>query len=191
MIAAVQERFAGYSFRLKGGIEAHNGRMRFQWEAAEPMVNEAYVGFLGNALHREFPELAPLQVLRPPRLNLLRLIFDPNGVRKVIINWQPVAKALLDQAHRVAAWARDDTMRDLITEILAYPGVPSRWREPDLEAPRALMLPFELDLGAGRVARMFSTVTTLSTPQDVTLQELHIEAFYPADAESEAALEMK
>ena len=152
------------------------------------MVNEAYIGFLSDTLHRKFPELAPLQVLKPPRLNLLRLIFDPDGVRKVIINWEPVAKALLDQAHRVAAWARDHTMRDLIAEILAYPGVPPRWREPDLEAPRALMLPFELDLGGGRVARMFSTVTTLSTPQDVTLQELHIEAFYPADAESEAAL---
>lgn len=154
------------------------------------MVNEAYIRFLNDALHRKFPELAPLQVLKPPRLNLLRLIFDPDGVRKVIINWEPVAKALLDQAHRVAAWARDDTMRGLITEILAYPGVPSRWREPDLEAPRALMLPFELDLD-GRIARMFSTVTTLSTPQDVTLQELHIEAFYPADAESEAALAIK
>lgn len=35
-------------------------------------------------------------------------------------------------------------------------------------------------------ARMFSTVTTLSTPQDVTLQDLHIEAFYPADAETAA-----
>jgi hypothetical protein len=33
MIAAVQERFAGYSFRLKSGIETHNDRMRFQWEA--------------------------------------------------------------------------------------------------------------------------------------------------------------
>jgi hypothetical protein len=37
----------------------------------------------------------------------------------------------------------------------------------------------------GRIARMFSTVTTLERPQDVTLQELYIEAFFPADAESE------
>ena len=152
------------------------------------MVNRAYIAFLRNTLGRDFPELAPLQVLKPPRLNLLRLIFDPNGVRKVIVNWEPVAKALLDQAHRVAQWARDETMADLIAEILAYPGVPTRWREPDLAAPRALMLSFELDLGRGRIARVFSTVTTLSTPQDVTLQELHIEAFYPADAESEAAI---
>jgi transcriptional regulator with XRE-family HTH domain len=155
------------------------------------MVNRAYVKFLTDALERDFSSLEPLQVLKPPRLNLLHLVFDPNGVRKVIVNWEPIAKALLDQAHRVATWARDDTMRDLIAAILAYPGVPARWREPDLETPRALMLPFELNLGGGKIARMFSTVTTLSTPQDVTLQELHIEAFYPADAESETAIGMK
>jgi hypothetical protein len=38
--------------------------------------------------------------------------------------------------------------------------------------------------------RLFSTIMTLGTPQDVTLQELRIETFFPADAESEAALEM-
>jgi hypothetical protein len=78
-------------------------------------------------------------------------------------------------------------MQELINALLAYPGVPAKWREPDLESSRDLVLPVELDLGGGRVARMFSTVTTLSTPQDVTLQELHVEAFYPADAASENA----
>jgi hypothetical protein len=38
----------------------------------------------------------------------------------------------------------------------------------------------------GKVARMFSTVTTVGRPQDVTLEELHIEAFYPADEESKS-----
>jgi hypothetical protein len=55
------------------------------------------------------------------------------------------------------------------------------------ETSRDLILPFALNLN-GKIARMFSTVTTLSTPQDVTLQELHIEAFYPADAETESIL---
>jgi hypothetical protein len=109
---------------------------------------------------------------------------DPEGIRKAIVNWEQIAKALLEQAHRMAAWARDDTMRELIAALLAYPGVPSRWHKPDLEAPLALVLPIELDLGGGQLARMFSTVTTLATPQDVTLQELHIEAFYPADEQT-------
>ena len=150
------------------------------------MVNAAYIRFLTFALGKEPATLSPYKVTPAPRLNLLHLVFDPDGVRKVIVNWEPIAKSLLDQAHRVAAWTRDDTMRELITSILAYPGVPTRWREPDLETPPALILPFELDLGGGKIARMFSTATTLSTPQDVTLQELHIEAFYPADEDSEA-----
>lgn len=41
----------------------------------------------------------------------------------------------------------------------------------------------------GKIARMFSTVTTVATPHDVTLQELHVEVFYPADAETESVLQ--
>ena len=60
-------------------------------------------------------------------------------------------------------------MQELIAAVLVYPGVPANWREPDLETPPALMLPFELEFGGDKIGRMLSTVTTLSTPQDVTL----------------------
>jgi hypothetical protein len=63
--------------------------------------------------------------------------------------------------------------------------VPARWREPEPEGPQALILPMELNLN-GKIARMFSTVTSVATPHDVTLQGLHVEVFYPADAETEA-----
>ena len=84
--------------------------------------------------------------------------------------------------------SHDDTLKKLIADILSYPGIPARWREPDLEGPHALILPMELNLD-GKTARMFSTVTTVATPHDVTLQELHVEVFYPADAETDAALQ--
>jgi hypothetical protein len=118
----------------------------------------------------------------------VHLVFDPNGFRQIIVNREAIAKALLNEAYRRLAWARDETLKQLITEILSYPGVPSRWREPDLEAPHELILPMELKLD-GQIARMFSTVTTVATPHDVTLQELHVEVFYPADAETEAVLQ--
>jgi len=143
------------------------------------MVNAAFASFLRQVLGRD-PGLPPLTVCAPSQLNLLHLLFDPAGLRKVIVNWEPIAKSLLDQAWRAAAWSRDDAIRELIAALLRYPGVPARWREPDLEAPQTLVLPIELDLNGQRL-RMFSTVTTLQTPQDVTLQELHIEAFYRAD----------
>jgi hypothetical protein len=151
------------------------------------MANEAFLRFVTLMLGKAPEGLTPFRVASPPRLNILRLLFDPNGLRKVIRNWEVGAKALLNEAHRRMAWARDETLKALTAEILAYPGVPSRWREPELEPPHALILPMEIDLD-GKVARMFSTVTTVSTPHDVTLQDLHVEVFYPSDAETEATL---
>ena len=52
-----------------------------------------------------------------------------------------------------------------------------------------LLLPVHFRIN-GIDLRLFSTIMTLGTPQDVTLQELRIETFFPADAESEAALKM-
>jgi transcriptional regulator with XRE-family HTH domain len=151
------------------------------------MANQAFIKFVTIILGRAPAGLEPLRVACEPRLNVLRLVFDPESVRKVIVNGEMVAKSLLNEAGRRLTWARDDALKNLIDEMLGYPGVPARWREPDLEAPRDLILPTELKLG-GMSVRMFSTVTALATPNDVTLQDLHIEAFYPADAETEALL---
>jgi transcriptional regulator with XRE-family HTH domain len=152
------------------------------------MANDAFVRFLTIALDKAPNGLLPLEISKPPRLNVLHLVFDPNQVRGIIMNWELIAKSLLNEAYRRLAWARDDTLKKLIADILSYPGVPARWREPDLEAPHDLILPMELNLN-GKIARMFSTVTTVATPHDVTLQELHIEAFYPADAATELLLQ--
>jgi transcriptional regulator with XRE-family HTH domain len=152
------------------------------------MANAAFIRFVTGILGMDAADLLPLRFATPPRLNLLRLVFDPNGFRKVIVNWEAIGKSLLNEAYRRLAWARDDALKELLAEILSYPGVPTRWRDPDLEAPNGLLLPMELKLD-DKVVRMFSTVTTVATPHDVTLQELHVEVFYPADAETEAVLQ--
>lgn len=151
------------------------------------MANEAFVRFVTVVLGEPPAGLTPFTLATHPRVNVLRLVFDPKGLRQVVRNWEVNARSLLNEAQRRLAWARDPALETLIAEILAYPGVPSGWREPDLATPRALLLPMELDLG-GKIARMFSTVTTVSTPHDVTLQDLHVEVFHPADAETEAVL---
>ena len=119
----------------------------------------------------------PLLFLPQRALNRVNVAFPAH--------WEACAKALLNEAYRRLAWARDDMLKALISDILKYPGVPARWREPELEGPQALILPMELNLN-GKIARMFSTVTSVATPHDVTLQELHVEVSYPADAETEA-----
>jgi transcriptional regulator with XRE-family HTH domain len=151
------------------------------------MANAGFVRLLTTVLGKSPAGLSAMQVATSPQVNLLHLLFDPDGLRRVIVNWEASAKALLNQAHRRLAWARDDRLEALIGNVLKYPGVPARWREAELDAPPALILPIELDFN-GKVARMFSTVTSVATPHDVTLQDLHIEIFYPADIESEAIL---
>ena len=151
------------------------------------MANAAYVGFLNYTVGARAASLVPYEVLPPPPLNVLHLIFEDGPLRRVIVNWAEVAQALLEQLQRAAWWSHDPRMHELINALLAYPGVPEAWREPRLDATRRLLLPCELTgLGAAHNARMFSTMTTLTGPQDITLQDLHIEAFYPADEETAA-----
>jgi hypothetical protein len=64
--------------------------------------------------------------------------------------------------------------------VLAYPGVPASLASLDATAPLLPIVPVRFATGDRRFD-FFSTVTTLGTPQDVTLQELRIECFFPAN----------
>ncbi len=120
----------------------------------------------------------------PP--NVLRTLFDPNGARASVENWEEVARALLERSRREAALTGgDQAMADLTEELLSYPGVPEAWRAaPDRDAELPPLLNVVFALGDLRLA-WFSTIATFGTPQDITLQELHIECFYPADEATE------
>jgi len=114
--------------------------------------------------------------------NLLRQVFDPDDFRRVIVNWPEVAEKFLRHLHAdIAAAPSDRAARDLLDEVLAYPGVPERWRLRDagVEPAPVLNLVFRSDLGE---LRFFETVTTFASPHDVTLDELRIECAFPADA---------
>jgi transcriptional regulator with XRE-family HTH domain len=117
-----------------------------------------------------------------PQPNVIRLMFDPAGLRPYVANWESVAEALVQRVHREAIGGiADAATLDLLNEVLAYPGVPKRWQSPDLLAP--FPKPYlAVQFRKGELAMdFFSTVTTLGTPLDVTLQEIRIECFFPAD----------
>jgi transcriptional regulator with XRE-family HTH domain len=147
------------------------------------MINEAYARFVAALLGPSVTP-APFTVVPSPRPNALRLLFEPQGFRPHVANWNEVARELLVRVHREALWSGDPATRALLSDLLASPGVPADWREPDLEASPSLVVPVELRLGEQTV-RFFSTLTTLGAPQDITLQELRIESFHAADAETE------
>ncbi len=117
-----------------------------------------------------------------PHSNLLRQVFDPDDFRAVIVNWPEVAQKFLRHLHAdIAAAPTDKAAQALLDEVLAYPGVPARWRFRDVEIEPApvLNLVFRSDLGD---LRFFETITTFAAPRDVTLDELRIECAFPADA---------
>lgn len=126
----------------------------------------------------------------PP--NVLRLVFHPLGSQRFIVNRHEVLPQLLARAEReMGELSGDESAAALLAELrgyvaLACAGVDTRPNPRALNAAD-LLLPIHFRIN-GIDLRLFSTIMTLGTPQDVTLQELRIETFFPADAESEAAL---
>lgn len=124
--------------------------------------------------------------LGPP--NAMRLMFHPQAFRPYIVNWEATAASLIQLLHRDALNGfGDDEIQALLDELLSYPDVPRHWRARD---PNASPVPFlaihfrkhDLDL------QFFTTLTSLGTPYDITLQGLRVESFFPAAEETEAAL---
>ena len=119
--------------------------------------------------------------------NLLRMTFHPLGLRASIVNWDEVSRHLLGRAERELAEARDDIdAGELLAELRSY-AAPSPEPRPAPAGPGDLLLPVHIKRGPFEV-RLFSTIMTLGTPRDVTLQELRIETFFPADEASAALL---
>jgi transcriptional regulator with XRE-family HTH domain len=147
------------------------------------MANAAYLRFLSLLLPGTAAP-APLAVAPRPRLNALRMLFDPRALRPFVVNWPRLARDLLMRVHREASSGADERASALLSGLLAFPEIPADWREPDLDTAPSLVLPVELRAGEMSV-RFFTTLTTLGAPQDVTLQELRIESFHAADAATE------
>jgi transcriptional regulator with XRE-family HTH domain len=120
-------------------------------------------------------------------LNAMRLMLHPRGFRPHIVNWEAMAAALIQWLHRdVLSGLGDAGTRQLLDELLVYPGVPRHWGRLDLDASTDPFLPIEFRRGDVEL-RYFSMLTSLGTPHDITLQELRIESFFPADPATEEA----
>ena len=146
------------------------------WNIVE--TNGAAARFFGLLLDGRTP---------PGAGNVLRLMFHPDGLRRSVENWEAVARALVHRVHREAlGGALDDAGRGLLDEVLHYQDVPPALRAPDLGTPSVPVVPVRFR-HAGRAYDFFSAVTVLGTPQDITVQELRIESFFPLDAETAAA----
>jgi len=125
---------------------------------------------------------------RPPadRPNLLRMILAPDGLRRVIANWAEVAQVLTQSTYaELMADGADAAALAFLEEILAYPDMPRVLKRDKPSVHQMPVLPVEFVLGR-RTVRVFTVIATLGTPQDIAVQEVRVELFFPADADSEA-----
>ena len=119
-------------------------------------------------------------LLQPP-LNSYRITLHPDGMAPSIENFAEWAHHLLGTLERQVAATRDSRLGDLLAEVLAYPNVAAldpSWRTRD--AAPTVVVPLRLRVGDD-VQSWFSTNTSFGTPVDITLDELHVELFHPAD----------
>jgi transcriptional regulator with XRE-family HTH domain len=133
--------------------------------------------------------VADPDLLRPP-VNVLRLSLHPGGLAPAIANleeWRAHLIARLRQQIRATA---DPVLAELLTELLTYPapGAPVRkGHVPVSEDEPAIVVPLRLRVGEATLS-FISTTTVFGTPVDITLSELALETFFPADRETAQAL---
>jgi transcriptional regulator with XRE-family HTH domain len=115
--------------------------------------------------------------------NAMKLIFDPLLYRPYVVGWKETAEQILLRL-RHEATTRNSPAGRLVDELLAYPGVPQiNIAAPAL--PNEPLMTVTLVKGMLRI-KYFSTISTFGTPQDITLQELRIKCFFPADPDTAA-----
>jgi transcriptional regulator with XRE-family HTH domain len=122
-----------------------------------------------------FTEPIPARLMEPP-VNVLRVSLHPDGMASRILNYGEWRAHLLDRLRRQVAVTADERLAELLAEVSAYPGETGEVDGSGSE----IAVPLRYDAG-GRELTFFSTIATFGTAVDITLEELAIEAFFPAD----------
>ena len=119
----------------------------------------------------------------PGAVNLAMLTLHPEGLRPFISNWDHAAPHFVRRLRQEAAASGDSDLQEKMARVTALAGL----EDDSVPLTEALLpvLPLEIDLN-GIPLSLFSVISTFGTPQDVTTDELRVEAFYPTD-ESTAA----
>lgn len=172
---------------LRGPVHAALERMLSQQEPYPMVVMDRVYNVL--RLNRGATALLP-QILADPSVlaegapNGYHLLFDPRLARPFVLEWEATAKQLLARLHRESLErAGDRRLQQLLRELLAYPGVPKDWQQPDLSQPSQPLLALRLQTPTFSVG-FLTTLTVFSAPQNVTLDEICIESYFPLDEAS-------
>lgn len=140
------------------------------------------------AAHRIFTDVDP--ALLEPVPNMLRIGLHPNGLAPRIVNLSEVRTALLARVARQLRNTGDQRIAELYEELVSYEGAAGApatedgpANGPGADSENDLVLPIVLRRGDD-LLRVFATITVFGTPLDITLDEVVIESYYPADEAS-------
>lgn len=126
-------------------------------------------------------------LLEPP-VNVYRLGLHPDGLASRVLNMAEYSTHLLHQLQRQVALTGDTALAELLEEVRGYPGLTVPSPATVVEPAALLFMPMRLAGPDGTELSFFSTVATFGTALDITIAELSIESFFPADAVTQAAL---
>jgi transcriptional regulator with XRE-family HTH domain len=141
-------------------------------------ANAAFAPLVGDA--------SPALLAAP--VNALRLSLHPEGVAPRIVNWHAWRAHLLARLQRQIEASADPALIALHDELAAYPAPPHAAAASAEPARQHLIaVPLRIRTTLGELS-FYSTTTVFGTPVDITLSELAIEAFFPADAQTAQAL---
>jgi transcriptional regulator with XRE-family HTH domain len=138
------------------------------------MTNEAAPRFFGSFIDLDS---------HPKPRNLLRLVFDPGGLRPFIANWEEASRGLLARVYRESVGrSLDGKTKALLTELMSFPDVKTE-RTPDA-FDSLPVIPIAFAKGS-ETLNYFSIVATVGAPRAVAAEELRIESLFPADEATE------
>jgi transcriptional regulator with XRE-family HTH domain len=120
-------------------------------------------------------------------VNLADALVAPDVLRPFLVNWAEVVRFFIRSVGVDAASDGTPQTAALLERLLGYDGVCAALKDGTAEPPAGPMLPMYFRKG-DTALRLFTTIATLGTPQDITLQELRIESFFPMDDASAAIL---
>jgi transcriptional regulator with XRE-family HTH domain len=150
------------------------------------VVNGDWDVVAANSASQMFVDALPPE-LREPTPNLFRVSLHPDGLARSLLNFEDWSRHLLAQLRQLVETSASPKLAALLEEVSAYPNLAhldhSRLSFDDVE----LVLPMRYRHDGEELA-LFTTVTIFATAVDVTVGELAVEMFFPADAETEALL---
>lgn len=137
-----------------------------------------------------FLDLVDPGLLASVRPNVHRLTLHPEGLAPHVVNFADLAAVLVRQIRRDLEARPDPALAGLLDEVLAYPDVRAAIGRVGSSEGAGVVVPMRLRHPRGTLS-LFTTITTFGTPADVTVAELALETFFPADQHTREFLDQR